>query len=142
MKMKYDTNTLEGKIQVMEQYREGFDRILFKKLNFIDSYRELQSPPVWNWQINDYNYPADPPRKVLKPWTFETAPKCYTLIRDKNAKQIIRAVSCWSTNSLHTMSPHFEASTYTWDYLVTNYEHSLDNGATWHPCGIEVEEQS
>jgi len=138
MKVKFDTSTVEGKIAVMQEFaknRGGFWRFLLR-----DQEWHHISIPSWNWDSFDYNYPADPPRKVLKPWTFETAPKCHVLIKDKSVQQLIRAVSCWSTNALHTMSPHFEASTYTWDYLVTNYEHSLDNGATWHPCGIETEE--
>lgn len=135
MKFKYDTSTLVGKINVMTRYLSVKDLDLYAKplLRGNADYRVIGNPS-WNWDEFDYNYPADPPRKVLKPWTFETCPKDANLwIRD-NPRGMARIEYL---NATGLTANGVELTYYN---AMKTCEHSLDNGSTWHPCGIEVEE--
>lgn len=129
--MKYDTSTLNGKIAVMQEYERTGKRPMCKNIAE-ENYRPLGTPPSWQWNDLDYNYPVEP---TLKPWTFETTPKSYMLLKRKAQEPLIVVAVAWTRSAIRTSHPNFDASTYTFDYLLEHFEHSLDNGKTWQPCG-------
>ncbi len=127
MKMKFATSTLEGKIAVMERYRQGFDRILFTDIfSGCGEYKEHPTSPVWNWKDFDYNYPAEP---KLVPWTFETFPRDINIFIRDNKRGMARP--CYFNQEY----VWFVTGKFTYQHLADHCEHSLDNGKTWQPCG-------
>lgn len=91
MKMKYDTKTLEGKIAVMERYKEDPEGLYSSHTGW--QKHPITSCPTWDWHHWEYNYPASrkrssaplnalcPPASALVPWTFETCPKGVVLLK-------------------------------------------------------------
>ena len=75
----------------------------------------------------------EPPAKKYRPWAPEEVP----------VGALIRAVgSKWRGLILGVTAPgrieHFAGRT-DLCYACENHEHSIDNGKTWLPCGVEVE---
>lgn len=76
---------------------------------------------------------AEPPAKKYRPWTPEEVP----------VGALIRAVGLkWRGLILGVNAPgrieHFAGRT-DLCYACESHEHSIDNGKTWLPCGVEVE---
>jgi hypothetical protein len=78
--------------------------------------------PRWDWDNTEYRIKPTP---TFRPWTFDEVP-LGAWMRDVS-KQDYR----WL---IHT-SAHDDARK---DWLV-GYEHSIDGGKTWLPCGVMEE---
>lgn len=78
--------------------------------------------PLWNWEHYVYRIK---PAKTLRPWTADEVP-VGGQIRSK-ANTIYRFLIDQTANA---------AVREDW---LKGYEHSLDGGKTWKPCGVEEE---
>ena len=132
MKMKYDTSTDLGKVEVMQEFLRTKIPPLCKGIHD-NRYCPLLTPPFWQWNDLDYNYPAEPEPPKLVPWTFETCPKGVVLLQH-NGTSGFDLVATWLPDGLVKASGY---SKLKWSELLNYYTHSLDNGRTWLPCGTE-----
>lgn len=70
-------------------------------------------------------------------WNFSTAPKGCVLVRQgPDHCQLVlgwgtHGVALSSSNASYTNEPSYKK-------LLDEYEHSLDGGKTWHPCGVSA----
>lgn len=136
MKPKYDTTTLAGKIAVMEMYQCNSHKLLVRAPHE-RGWTKWNGPcsPVWNWEANDYNFPAE---SKLIPWTLKTVPK--------DPWMLIRSVH-YSDGEYYRVAgfgeSHFRLifcdACVQYKAALTEWQHSLDGGKTWLPCGT-VEE--
>lgn len=112
---------LEGK---PVQYRDGCEKWF---------YVEISS---WNWGNADYRIdPASRP-KTLKPWTIDTVP-IGAWLRNKGSSEAggislligasVNGIYC--CNGLRSPFPYLD--------VMNMFEHSIDSGRTWLPCGVE-----
>jgi len=106
-------------IRVMQAYVDGKE----VESKHITSHNwVLDKTPRWNWDNFDYRIKPTP---VLRPWTADEVPvggqirskqsRDYRFLIDRTANAEVRE-----------------------DWLK-GYEHSLDGGKTWLPCGVEEE---
>ena len=136
MKLKYDTSTIEGKIAVMERFREDPAGLLYRGTLYADWAPYGHSGcPRWDWFACNYNYAAEP---TLKPWTFETAPRGDCWLRLKQAEgsifQNLHRITYIGEKGVHAAHWQFLKP---FEKVLNDYEHSLDGGKTWLPCGTE-----
>jgi hypothetical protein len=74
MKLKYDTSTVGGKLDVYKEFLTTEKAPLFKYKSEKE-WSELESGrPSWDWNRLDYNY-AEPEVPEIIPWTYKTCPK-------------------------------------------------------------------
>lgn len=78
--------------------------------------------PQWKWK--DFSYRIKP-TKTLRPWTADEVP-LGAWMRSKESNEPRFLIT-------HTMKELFRTQ---W---LSEYEHSLDGGKTWKPCGVEEE---
>jgi len=69
------------------------------------------------------------PEPVLVPWTLGTVPKKRMLVQHKNINIL------WYPSAFDTNSVLLGEEMVRYDDLAIAYEHSLDDGVSWHPCG-------
>ena len=77
-----------------------------------------------------------PPTKQWRPWTAEEVP-VGALLRTK-AGHFIHMIVAFNTAPKEVYAGQSWAGDVK--YCLENAEHSLDNGKTWLPCGVEVTE--
>ena len=83
----------------------------------------LDKNPSWNWLNYDYRIKPTP---VLRPWTADEVP-LGAQVRSKSYHPDHRSMIIQSGNPM------------TREGWLNDYEHSIDGGKTWLPCGV-VEE--
>jgi hypothetical protein len=83
----------------------------------------LTTMPAWNWNSGKYRIK---PTKTLRPWTADEVP-LGAWLREKQGND--RGMFLMT----HTRDQHYRIQ------LMSEYEHSLDGGKTWKPCGVEEE---
>jgi hypothetical protein len=110
--------TIEA-IRIMQAFVDG------KELEYErpDGIWMLIKNPCWNWNTQEYRIKPTP---VLRPWTADEVPLGCQL-RSKSYHPDHR--------SLITTSGH----TILREGWLNEYEHSIDNGKTWLPCGVMEE---
>lgn len=131
-KPRFDTSTTAGKIEVMAE----FDRnkvIYCKGIKYEQSLWHLQLNPVWDWDSFTYNFPAELKRTLI-PWTKDTVPREAWVRQVGDSDTESRIISVDSKG----FDTDVDRELYT--NATSNYEHSLDNGRTWLPCGTWKEE--
>lgn len=114
-----DTWDIDYQIGVMVSFkgcRQIECRLRGSSIWFIDN------DPTWNWDAVEYRIK---PTKTMRPWTADEVPvggqirskqsRDYRFLIDRTANAEVRE-----------------------DWLK-GYEHSLDGGKTWKPCGVEEE---
>lgn len=77
-----------------------------------------------NWRVA--------PEPKLRPWRLEEVP-VGAVLRTKTLN------SRWLLSGINNVGEIFIAEDDRWrtaEYLLHEYKHSLDNGKTWHPCGV------
>lgn len=79
--------------------------------------------PKWDWDLFEYRIK---PAAVLRPWTEEEVPLGARLRVKGRTAAVLLTDTCE------------EAERERW---VQHYEHSLDGGKTWLPCGVEEGKQ-
>lgn len=81
----------------------------------------------------------EPPAKRFRPWAPEEVP-VGALVRFGNGKT---GNHCWMITGWNAVSFHTSNSVYGpvlfEEAECKGCQHSLDNGKTWLPCGVEVE---
>ena len=119
--------TTEEKITVMEAYKQGKKIECFSNDGWDDWI--IKSEPSWDWLHNDYRIKKAP---ELRAWKFFEIP-VGCAIRIKNNPDIkgviLRSGDNYVTSSIGNQQ-------FNVDYLAKDYEHSIDFGKTWHPCGV------
>lgn len=60
-----DTTTIEGKIAVMQAFKEG-KAIEFRAHGYSESWRPVDQNPVWNWGRYDYRIKKEPEVRWLR----------------------------------------------------------------------------
>lgn len=75
----------------------------------------------------------EPPAKKWRPWKPEEVP-VGALIRAIGLRWRSLIWAATATGQIECMTGVLEP-----EYALLNHEHSLDNGKTWLPCGVEVE---
>lgn len=108
-----------------------------------DGFGWADSPERWDfWQRLTWHYtgcqtplPLIPEPKKLVPWNNSTAPlPC--IIRHKqnhSERHQVLVAECRGVVFIRKM----ETRQYTYGYLLEQFEHSIDGGKTWLPCGTE-----
>ena len=109
--------TIEA-IRVMQAFVDGKE----VEVLFPFSQSEIATTPVWNWDANNYRIK---PTATLRPWTADEVPLG---MQARNAKY---PKTRWLIDRTSS-----EENRMDW---CKNYEHSIDGGVTWKPCGV-VEE--
>lgn len=71
--------------------------------------------------------------KEWRPWTLDTAPRLYVLLRPKVNRAVHRIPVGWEREGINLF-----AGTISYASLFDKWEHSLDGGKTWSHCGTEV----
>ena len=80
--------------------------------------------PYWNWG-NDISTYHIKPTPVLRPWTADEVP-LGAWMRDVSIQDYRWLI-------------HTSGNDDTRKDWIANYEHSIDNGKTWLPCGVMEE---
>lgn len=77
---------------------------------------------------------TEPPAKKYRPWTPEEVPVGAQVRNAKNQHSVRMLITS-------SMEPYLLGYDSRWNLedLCKHMEHSLDNGKTWLPCGVEVE---
>lgn len=130
-KPRFDTTTTAGKIAVMQEAeRVGY---VYMKGNFDEwCFREN---PAFDSLLKYYNFPAEP-KRTLVPWNEEEVP-VGAILRHKGKKLSIKyLIVCNQECGLTGYNANW-----SFEYLASDMEHSLDNGRTWLPCGTWKEEE-
>lgn len=73
-----------------------------------------------------------PKPDVFKPWTLETAPKGCVLVRISGQPHAT-LITHWQRDGVHFGGSGLT----TYGALIGPWEHSLDGGKTWSPCGLK-----
>jgi len=127
-----DTNTLEGKIAVMQAFKDG-KRVEWDYCTRYPHDWKEASAPSWNW--NNYIFrihPEDLNPPKLRPWKFGEVMPCIV-------------VKCKGDDSIHILSAFYKDNSIRigecrhsdLNELLLCYEHSTDGGKTWLPCGVK-----
>jgi len=74
--------------------------------------------------------PPLPQEKKLVPWTANTLPVDRFQVRLKTGSSWVYLILAWDSHSVRL--PGYDVP---YETLTTHYEHSLDGGKTWLPCG-------
>jgi hypothetical protein len=80
----------------------------------------------------------EPPAKKFRPWTPEEVP-VGAIVRTARTGQPFRWMIVAVCGSGITTCGGDSCKTHKHQYLLDSSEHSLDNGKTWLPCGVEVD---
>lgn len=114
------------KIAVMQAYLDG------EKIETRGSLEWYVTDPTWSWGVSVYRVKKPTPQPVLVPWTFETAPKGGVVRRKAFGDGHIFTIVYWDKNSAALGNMYHIVN---YHGLMTNWDHSLDGGKTWSPCG-------
>ena len=79
--------------------------------------------PLWNWEHYDYRIK---PTTTLRPWTADEVP-LGAWMRNKSVQH-----DRW-------IIVHLQYSSRNREEWLDKYEHSIDGGLTWKPCGVVKE---
>lgn len=136
MKLKYDTSTDKGKRQVMEEYETNPGPLLIRSKNGngpMETWREWHGcnviDPLWNWELNEYNYSAGP--SYVK-WDMHTIPRFAAgglWVRWKDSKQ---------EHLISIVNPHgvvINGLDVSYSRLLNEAIHTVHCGNAWLPCG-------
>lgn len=132
----FDTSTDDGKIAVYSRWlKTGEKPWIKRKRNSVDDWD--QSDPSWIWSYYDYNYPAEP-KRTLVPWTKDTVPREAWLCESNDHLQ--HRIIGLDSDGIYVIGDSLDIIDVSFDNLKNYWEHSLDGGKTWLPCGTWKEE--
>ena len=106
--------TIEA-IRVMQAFVDGKE-VEYKRP---DGIWTIINNPCWNWNTQDYRIK---PAATIRPWTADEVPLG---MQARNAKY---PKTRWLIDRTSS-----EENRIDW---CKNYEHSIDGGKTWLPCGV------
>jgi hypothetical protein len=107
-------------IRVMQAFVDGKEVVS----QFVTSPQATDNPS-WNW-VNDISAYRIKPTPVLRPWTADEVPLGCQL-RSKSYHPDHRSLIIQSGNCM------------TREGWLNQYEHSIDGGKNWLPCGVMEE---
>jgi hypothetical protein len=107
-------------IRIMQAFVDGKE--VHSRCLGIEEWREKPAAFTWNWR--DFEYRIKPTLK-LRPWTADEMP-LGAQMRSK-----LDPSRRWLACNTGTDNDRME--------LLETSEHSIDNGKTWHPCGVMEE---
>ena len=84
----------------------------------------------------DYLFRLHPTRKIV-PFTFDTVPK-FALLRAESGSAIIS--TAWDQHGMMLFTGKSGWHIEPYEIVLRDWQISLDNGKTWGPAGLEVEE--
>jgi len=84
--------------------------------------------------MHRFRLAPEPPEKRYRPWRTGEVPVGAQI---KAKKHDWRSIILGVTSSAYI---HIAGGGFASDYALENHEHSIDNGKTWLPCGVEVSE--
>jgi hypothetical protein len=89
---------------------------------------------------NEYSFrlASEPPAKRYRPWTPEEVP-VGALVRTKGAGRPSRWMIVAVCSKGITTCGGDKCVSHNEAWFLETTEHSIDNGKTWLPCGVEVE---
>ncbi len=124
-----DTWDLDYQIGVMQAFKEGA-QIESKLRDRRSLVWQKESNPSWDWFSYEFRIKPTP---VLRPWTADEVPLGAWLRSKENVwKDLIFEVRRDGQMEINNSS--------ITPYSALRYwEHSLDGGKTWKPCGVEEE---
>ena len=139
-KLRFDASTIAGKIAVMQEA----ERVGYVYMNtwFQASWHKYEVDfSVWDWHNYMHNFPAHEPKRVLVPWTKDTVPR-EAWFRERTKRFNELRIIAITENFIGFSSPGTLKDNLSLGYtLITReFEHSLDGGKTWLPCGTWKEE--
>ena len=97
------------------------------------------TPNVFNEEKDPFLFrlATEPPAKKFRPWTPEEVP-VGARFRFNNTGSHQWIITGWNLVVIHVSNPARNSIPME-DALTEGCEHSLDNGKTWLPCGVEVD---
>jgi len=107
-------------IRVMQAFVDGKE---VQSVSRTGTFWTSNKSPSWNWADEDFQIK---PTKTLRPWTADEVP-LGAQVRSKSYHPDHRSLITTSGNPMHR------------EGWLNGYEHSLDGGKTWLPCGVEEE---
>lgn len=132
-----DTTTTEGKIAVM-QARESGKIVEWRCLTNPTDIWTPYYHDSWRWGEFEFRIAPEPPKKIVEPWTFETAPTHRLRLRRKaDGRLACTAVYPDGLVVGFTRITSFENLSVSWQDLADEWE-QLDGS----PCGTWKEVQA
>ena len=122
------------KIKVMQQSIEGADiEYRWASSNDEKEWTKHAGPsPLWDWVSFEYRVT---PKPKLRAWRWDEIP-IGAAIRMKGIHKI-RGVILRTGQDYYISSITQDSNAgHHPNILAENFEHSLDFGKTWHPCGV------
>jgi hypothetical protein len=107
-------------IRVMQAFVDGKE---VQSVSRTGTFWTSNKSPSWNWADEDFQIK---PTKTLRPWTADEVP-LGAWMREKQGND--RGMFLMT----HTGDQYYRIQ------LMSEYEHSIDGGKTWKPCGVEEE---
>ena len=107
-------------IRVMQAFVDGKE---VQSVSRTGVFWTSNNSPSWNWADEDFQIK---PTKTLRPWTADEVP-LGAWMREKQGND--RGMFLMT----HTGDQYYRIQ------LMSEYEHSIDGGKTWKPCGVEEE---
>ena len=103
---------------------------------------------VGKWSDAGFVGAADSPYDLLAPWTEpklrpwkrEEVP-LGAWIRNKRDHKLMMAAMAIGNNGISLSDMGLHHFIHEFKLLCDAYEHSIDGGKTWHPCGVVEEQQ-
>lgn len=94
---------------------------------------DIGTDPVWDWLRDEYRRKPEP---QLRAWKTEEVP-IGALIRMKNSQHGRTVILFAFDGEIWDGTPTgYGREKYNTQRALELYEHSLDFGKTWHPCGV------
>lgn len=101
--------------------------------------QEHYSPSVFTDPECRFRLAPEPPSKKWRPWKPEEVP-VGALIRHKRVPGVGLILGNGASYKLGSaFVDRYQIRIEPCGMALDNYEHSLDNGKTWLPCGVEVD---
>lgn len=131
-------------IEVMQAWYDG--KPVQYRNNTKNAWYDLTSeaPVAWDWSIFSYRVKSAPPTPKYRAWTAEEFPLgCWLRHKSDHASRYFPSFtsSVGIVISFHGNILKCESLTILYHNILEHYEHSLDGGKTWAPCGTLVTEE-
>jgi hypothetical protein len=117
--------TIEA-IRVMQAYVDGKE-----VQTMYDEKWQTTNIHSWNWF--DCNYRIKP-TATLRPWTADEVP-LGCILKTKSTNSVWLLIGRNNVGEILIAGDNYQSP----EWLLREYEHSIDGGKTWLPCGV-VEE--
>lgn len=121
-------------LPLIQALAEGKTIQVLEVFNFSPYWKDLDEF-VFNKSPDNYRIK---PEATLRPWRPEEVP-VGALYRAKNSTGYCAMITGYSPSNIHSSVEDAGPCDNGWvpfAYCLDTYEHSLDHGKTWQPCGV------